>query len=120
MKKYGLVKLEEFEGKSILVTWNENFVNRFINNNTNTFYTKPVKDMVTGVVIKPDPFAFWDGESIDIKEPNSLTYVTYPHELTIEEAKQHLEELKSNPEELASYIEYLSSKLEAVKQRRHK
>ena len=110
MKKYGLVKLSEEDELFIICSWNENFVNRLVNNATNTVYTKPVKELITGEIIKPNPSVFWDGENTNVKEPKCLTYVTYPKQLSQEEATEYLKILRENPQELNRYLEYISSK----------
>lgn len=114
MKKYGLVKLAEEDEISILCSWNENFINRLVNDATNTDYIKPVRDMVTDEIIKPNPIVFWDGESTNVKEPKRLTYVTCPEPISEEEAMKYLKSLKEDSQKLTEYVDYISAKKNLV------
>ena len=89
MREYGFVKLDVDSDISIPCTWNLNIFNRMVDSATNTVCDKAVVDLVTGVRIKPDPFEFDVTDSVNVKRPDRLLYVT-KETRSFEEVAQYL------------------------------
>ena len=121
MKKYGLVKLSNEGNKSdnnisIVCTWNENVINRIISDATNTICIKDVKDLITGEIIKPNPFIFDITDSINVKEPMCLTYSDI-YSITEEEARKYIEKMTS--EDIDAYNKHIIASKRAIDKKKN-
>ena len=116
MREYGFVKLDVDSDITIPCTWNLNIFNRMVDSATNTVCDKAVVDLVTGVRIKPDPFEFDVTDSVNVKRPDRLLYVT-KETRSFEEVAQYLEELKNNRERLRAYMQYMRDQETLAKRR---
>ena len=101
--RYGFVEVSRDLNRQLLCTWTETFIDRLKDGICDSHYVKPVKEMMSGTIIKPEPFVF-QGKLDNLR---GLAFVSYPEVITKRRAIEFMEKLRSSPEELKTYLKFI-------------